>query len=60
MIGFSLCFKGMPLDAIHDDLVRMLTNEVVAYSTVTRQGKVSTASPTTTDPVHFRPADKAS
>jgi hypothetical protein len=31
--------KGMALDAIHDDLVRMLGKDAVAYSTVTKYAR---------------------
>jgi hypothetical protein len=31
-----LRMKGMPLDAIHDDLVRTLGKDAAAYSTVTK------------------------
>jgi hypothetical protein len=33
--------KGMALDAIHDDLVRMLGKDVVAYSTVTKYARIA-------------------
>jgi hypothetical protein len=35
-IALYLRRKGMTLDAIHDDLVRMLGKDAVAYSTVTK------------------------
>jgi hypothetical protein len=35
-IVLDLRMKEMALDAIHDDLVRMLGKDVVAYSTVTK------------------------
>jgi hypothetical protein len=35
-IVLFLRMKGMALDAIHDDLVRTLRKDVVAYSTVTK------------------------
>jgi hypothetical protein len=35
-IVLSLWMKGMILDAIHDDLVRTLGKDAVAYSTVTK------------------------
>jgi hypothetical protein len=35
-IVLDLRMKGMALDAIHDDLVRTLGKDAVAYSTVTR------------------------
>jgi hypothetical protein len=34
-----LRMKGMALDAIHDDLVRTLGNDAVAYSTVTKYAR---------------------
>jgi hypothetical protein len=34
-----LRMKGMGLDAIHDDLVRMLGKDAVAYSTVTKYAR---------------------
>jgi hypothetical protein len=34
MVVFYLCMKGMPLDAIHDDLVRTLGREEMVYSMV--------------------------
>jgi hypothetical protein len=38
-IVLYLRMKGMTLDAIHDDLVRMLGKDAVAYSTVTRYAR---------------------
>jgi hypothetical protein len=35
-IVLYLWMKGMALDAIHDDLVRTLGKDAVAYSTVTK------------------------
>jgi hypothetical protein len=38
-IVLYLRMKGMALDAIHDDLVRTLENDAVAYSTVTKYAR---------------------
>jgi hypothetical protein len=38
-IVLYLRMKGMALDAIHDDLVRTLGKDVVAYSTVTKYAR---------------------
>jgi hypothetical protein len=38
-IVLYLRMKGMALDAIHDDLVRTLGKEAVAYSTVTKYAR---------------------
>jgi hypothetical protein len=35
--------KGMPFDAIHDDLVRTLVKDAVAYSTVTKYARMLAA-----------------
>jgi hypothetical protein len=35
--------KGMALDAIHDDLVRTLGKDAVAYSTVTKDARMLAA-----------------
>jgi hypothetical protein len=38
-IVLYLPMKGMALDAIHDDLVRMHGKDAVAYSTVTKYAR---------------------
>jgi hypothetical protein len=38
-IVFHLRMKGMALDAIHDDLVRTLGKDAVAYSAVTKYAR---------------------
>jgi hypothetical protein len=38
-IVIYLRMKGMAVDAIHDDLVRTLGKDVVAYSTVTKYAR---------------------
>jgi hypothetical protein len=38
-IIFYLRMKGMALDAIHGDVVRMLGKDAVAYSTVTKYAR---------------------
>jgi hypothetical protein len=48
--------KGMPLDAIHEDLVRMrvLGENAVAYCTVTKYVRSEKFSPTTMDLLQTR------
>jgi hypothetical protein len=57
--------KGMALDAIHDDLVRTLEKDAVAYSTVTKyarsaqfRGRKEVTTPEAPD-VEHSPVDKA-
>jgi hypothetical protein len=64
-IVFYLRMKGMALDAIHDDLVRTLGKDTVAYSTVTKYGRSAqfsgrkeATSPETPD-VERSPVDEA-
>jgi hypothetical protein len=42
-IVFYLRMKGMALDAIHDDLVRTLGKDAMAYSTVTKYARMLAA-----------------
>jgi hypothetical protein len=39
--------KGMGLDPIHEDLVRTLGKEAMAYSTVTKDGRNARSAPKT-------------
>jgi hypothetical protein len=64
-IVLYLRMKGMALDTIHDDLVRTLGRDAVAYSTVTRYARSAQfsgrkeATPPETPDVKSSPVDEA-
>jgi hypothetical protein len=49
-IVFHLHMKGMALNAIHENLVRVLGENAIAYSTVTKYGRKARFPPTSDGP----------
>jgi hypothetical protein len=64
-IVLDLRMKGMALDAIHDDLVRILGKDAVAYPTVTKYARIAQfsgrkeATPPEAPDVEGNPVDEA-
>jgi hypothetical protein len=59
-IALDLRMKGMSLDAIHEDLVRTLGMDTVAYSRVTKYARSAKFSPMTDRPSSEPPVVESS